>query len=514
MKIVFTSLNLGQILLPIFLFIFGSTDLSGQSFFKKTQKTAGAGFMASSSGQNPFWLRTNQYGTVPVNSNLFYVSGSIYQEYDSTYNLSKKLNKFNFGYGLQPILNIGKATQLVLPDAYFKVRYGIFEGYVGNRREISGLVDSTLSSGAYAISNNALPFPKIQIAIPNYWRIAKKLPLSIKGDFSIGHLGAQYYVKNQLFHKKTFYARIGNDNWPIQLFGGFNHQFQFGGKLNNLTELKSIAGNNFPNSFRDFLYAVTGISLNKGSNQTFIDPEDYTSYDLTNRVGNHFGSIDIATSIQTKAGSLFIYRQSVYDDGGLFYLNNISDGLNGVSFTFKKPLSSTINLKKINVEYFNSSSQGGPIPPGKEQNPQTRGADNYFNHGQFIDGWAYNEFTLGSPYITPHGNTRPELPKYVISNGRSGDLLYFTNNNRVKAINLGIMLSVHNTEVSIRNSFSQNFGTYRYPFAAAVNQTSTAIMTNTYLPKYHKRLMINVGWDNNGIYKKSFGTNIGISHKM
>jgi hypothetical protein len=486
----------------------------GQTLLKNSTKTITIGGRVSSNAVNPFWFRTAQNGTSPYKSNHFYLSATFYKEYDSTYNLNKKLNKFNLGFGFQPIANIGKKSEIIFPDAYIKLRYGIFELMGGNRREISGLVDSTLSSGSYAISNNALPYPKIQISIPNYWRIFKNFPLSIKGDFSIGHLGEQYYVKNQIFHKKSFYGRIGKDNWPIQLLGGFNHQFQFGGELNNIKTLNSIAGNKFPESFKDFVYAISGISLNKSTSQEYIDTEEYTAYDLTNRVGNHFGSIDVGLNLILRKTQIMIYRQSVYDDGGLFYLNNIFDGLNGVSITLEKTINPHIKLHKINLEYFNSSNQGGPIPPGKESNAQTRGADNYFNHGQFLDGWSYQGQSLGSPFITPHYTVIDKFPKYTNRGISEKEVLFFSNNNRVKAIHAAFSLSVYGTNLTLHGSHSKNFGTYRFPFVLEGNQLSLGLFSITPLIKYRKVLMLDIGFDNYGIFSKTIGTRIGITQLL
>ncbi len=498
--------------LVILFFLFNICQ--GQTFLKNSTKSATLGGRVSSNGVNPFWLRTAQNGISPHKSNHFYLSATIYKEYDSTYNLNKKLNKFNFGFGLQPIANIGKKSELIIPDAYIKLRYGIFELMGGNRREISGLVDSTLSSGSYAVSNNALPYSKIQISIPNYWRIFKNFPLAIKGDFSIGHLGEQYYVKNQIFHKKTLYGRIGKENWPIQLFGGFNHQFQFGGELNNIKTLKSIAGNNFPDSFKDFVYAISGISLNKSTTQQYIDTEDYTSYDLTNRVGNHFGSIDVGFDLKLRKAKLMVYRQSVYDDGGLFYLNNIFDGLNGVTLSLEKTIIPHFRLHKITLEYFNSSNQGGPIPPGKETNAQTRGADNYFNHGQFLDGWSYQGLSLGSPFITPHFTVIDKFPKYTNAGISENEILFFSNNNRVKAAHVAFNLSIYDTELMFHGSYSRNFGTYKFPFVPAANQLSMGLFSTTSLLKFRKVLKLDIGFDNNGIFSKTIGTNIGITQLL
>ena len=69
--------------------------------------------------------------------------------------------------------------QFLIPVAYIKAKFGAFEIYAGRRKEIFGLVDSTLSSGSYIWSGNALPMPKIQISTPNFVSLPYTKGLSI-----------------------------------------------------------------------------------------------------------------------------------------------------------------------------------------------------------------------------------------------------------------------------------------------------------------------------------------------
>jgi len=482
----------------------------GQDFIQKASKSVGTGLIASTSGQNPFWLRSNQYGAMPFSSNAFYAEANINKAYDSTYTLDKKLTKFNFGYGINTLAFVGKTNTIMIPEAYLKIRYGVFEAFVGRKKETIGLVDTTLTSGSFAYSNNALPIPKIQISIPNYVNIDKSGLISFKGNFAFGTLGKQYYVKNQVFHHKSLYGKLGKNAWPVNVIAGFTHQIQMGGELNNIKTLKSIAGNKFPGSFSDYLYAVTGLSLNTTKSQIYLDPDNYTSYDLTNRVGNHFGNIDIGASIKNKFFDINIYRQSVYDDGSLYYLNNIADGLKGISFSFKKQLFEKYKLNKVVIEYFNSSSQGGPIPPGKEVNPETRGVDNYFNHGQFLDGWAYNNKTIGNPFITPYKDTNENLPRYLYKNLADKEVSFFTNNNRVKSVYMAIQQEVYDIHITLKASLSKNYGTYKFPFNSPINQLSLGAFALTHIKKINKTVVLNCGYDSYGVFKQNFGTNMGI----
>ncbi|MDZ7898017.1 MAG: capsule assembly Wzi family protein [Arcicella sp.] len=132
---------------------------------REIKYTAEVGTYISTDGSTPFWLRANQYGTVPLTSPIVTLRGSISSDYKKaiTKEDQYKLSKFDWGYGLNIVGNVGKENQFLIPEAYIKAKVGAFEIYAGRRKEIFGLVDSTLSSGSYIWSGNALPMPKIQI---------------------------------------------------------------------------------------------------------------------------------------------------------------------------------------------------------------------------------------------------------------------------------------------------------------------------------------------------------------
>src|SRR6218665_456840 len=127
----------------------------GQGIFNKMQYEAQAGVYISSNKVNPFWLHTNQYGIVPLKSGIATFRGAAYKEYDSTQNAAGKLRKFGYGYGANMAVNVGRENSILLPEAFVKLRYNIFELYGGRKKEVFGLVDTTLTSGSYIWSGNA-----------------------------------------------------------------------------------------------------------------------------------------------------------------------------------------------------------------------------------------------------------------------------------------------------------------------------------------------------------------------
>ena len=100
---------------------------SQTTLLSNTKYQLETGTYLSTSGITPFWLRSNNYGIVPLSSPMLTFRGSAHKEYDSTKNENQQLKKFGYGYGCWGVANIGKQSALLLPEAYLKVRYGAFE---------------------------------------------------------------------------------------------------------------------------------------------------------------------------------------------------------------------------------------------------------------------------------------------------------------------------------------------------------------------------------------------------
>lgn len=479
----------------IILFFLTSSYVLGQNFFEKIKYRAESGVYLSTSGKNPFLVRANQYGIVPLESSILTVRGSASKDYDSTFNSLGHLNKFGFGFGVNAVANVGKVNQVLLPEAYLKVRFGAFELYGGRRREIVGLVDTVLTSGSYIWSGNALPMPKIQIAIPNYTPILGKGLLSIKGAYSHGWFdnGA---VRNFYLHQKYIYARIGKPNWKIKLYSGFNHQVQWGGRPATpyVDKTTGTLVTKYPSDFNTYLNVITGASLNKGDNGLATS---LPGNEALNRAGNHLGSIDIATEISFKKFDILLYRQSIYDDGSLFYLNNIEDGLLGVSFKKK----AKGGITGICFEYLDTRNQGGNS--GSENTiPQLRGQDSYFNNQVYSESWSYNENIIGTPLFTQI-NT---INKGIIKNNLEKQSPNYIINNRVQAFYISFEGRIKNAEYITKVVFSNNLGTYFIPLDA--KQFAFLLRLNYKFPKFS--ISSFTSFDKGQLSPNSLGVYLGI----
>ncbi|GAB4020979.1 capsule assembly Wzi family protein [Spirosoma migulaei] len=389
---------------------------------------------------------------------------SISQEYRAILSRADSLKairrKIDFGWGAQAVINAGYRYQLLIPEAYLKLKLGrSVEVWVGRRREIIGLVDSTLSSGSYAWSGNALPLTKVQVGVPDY--LPRKGIIGFKGLYAHGWFESGRFVDNTMLHQKALYARFGKPNWRVKLFAGINHQVMWGGRTDRLSNNATIKNNQLPNQYSDYVNVVLARSLNTQAN---IDTNRISHFDQENRIGNHLGTVDLAFEYTGKSFSVFAYRQNIYEDGSLFYLTNIQDGLNGLRIRNRRPLNpSRVRIEDLLVEYLYTQSQGGSIFVGTID--KQRGRDNYFNHSQYQDGWSRYGQTLGTPFISPSSASRSDLPQYG-----------FTNNNRVGVMHFGLSGQVLDFfSFQLKASYSENLGTYEQPFPIPIRQFSSLL---------------------------------------
>jgi len=493
--------------LPLYTLLCLTTLTSYAQILKNIKSSVGGGFFTSTSNQNPFWVRANQYGTVPLESQIFQLRGNFKTEYDSTKNLEthKFIKKFDYAFGVELVGNVGRMNQFVLPEAYFKTRLGAFEFYAGRRREIVGLVDTALTSGSYIWSGNALPLPKIQISIPNYIPINRSGSIAVKGAFSHGWFGTQGIVQNFYLHQKYFYARFGKPSSKLKFYTGFNHHVQWGGRSEKLSDIDwgiydpTIKGKLAPYPWYSYQFVVIPF-LQK---LVPINSQKVPGYDSGLAIGNHLGSAEIAFDYKTKIGLFSLYHQKPYDFArSLYNFNNIEDGLNGFSVKLNKSHSL---INSILIEFLYTKSQGRERF-GKIRDSNYGEVDNYFSHGQYQNGWSYNSNIIGTPFISTENYLQSPRTNY----------LGFVTNNRVKAIYLGLYGYINpKTTHQVKLSYSNNFGLYGLPLSSAksIQQFSSSIAFNRDISIKQKINLI-FAYDTNGLFKPSLGTVVNYTYNI
>ncbi|GAB2554059.1 capsule assembly Wzi family protein [Spirosoma areae] len=484
-----------RLLLPCLLLVSGCF---GQVTKPLRYRTEVGSFFATS-GETPFWLRANQYGIVPCEHTLMTLRQAMRVDYHDKPktkldSLRATNRRIDWGWGAEAVLNAGYAYKLLIPEAYVKVKFGgALEVWAGRRREIFGLVDSALTSGSFAWSGNTLPMLKVQIAVPDY--VPKGGLFAFKGSYAHGWFEEERFINNVMLHQKTLYGRFGKPNWRLKLYAGLNHQVMWGGNTERLPG-SVIKNNQLPNRFSDYVDVITASALGDRPN---IDTNRISSFDRENRIGNHLGTVDLGFEYAGQHFSIFAYRQNIYEDGSLFYLINIQDGLNGLRIRNRRAVNPNgIQIQNMLLEYLYTKSQGGAL---FLENASQRGRDNYFNHSQYQDGWSRYGLTMGTPFITPTADSRSDLAQYG-----------FTNNNRVTVMHIGLSGQAYDfLQFQLKASYSENFGTYIIPFDKPARQFSSSVSFSAPLPILNGVTAIAaVATDIGDLYTNSTGFYVGI----
>ncbi|MDT8887887.1 capsule assembly Wzi family protein [Aquirufa sp. LEPPI-3A] len=342
--------------------------------------------LASDSKSTPFWMRSLQYGSVPLENPGLGTKISL----SRSYNL---LKRYDWKYGLEVNTWVGSQNTLFLTEAYISGRRGGWELWAGRKKEVYGLGDTTLTSGFYAWSGNALPMPKIQLGTPGYLNIFNQW-IGLKMSYAHGYFDNRGPLENVMLHQKSLYGRIGRPDSRLNLFGGLNHQVQWGGnRIVPLTTKRAI--NVYPSSLNTYFYVVTVL---KNKNWVAMDPNT-TSDDTDNQYGNHLGSFDIAAEYKANWGRVLFYKQTAYEQGAAFNLTPADDGLTGLSVR----LDGQHFVEGVLVEHLYTGNQGlyRSWIAKLFNTVDTHNGEKieYMYNGARSTGWWYQADEIGTPLI-------------------------------------------------------------------------------------------------------------------
>ncbi len=228
----------------------------------------------------------------------------------------------------------------------------------------------------------------------------------------------------------------------------------------------------------------------------------FTDFDGTNRIGNHVGHIDMAFDWQLKKTNLLLYRQHPFEDASGLQFQNLPDGLYGLSLRREAVAGKAFALKALLLEFLYTKNQSGPTFDIVDS--RFKGGDNYFNHAQYREGWSYRKQGLGTPFIPPAREARPELNVFAFPS------------NRNKVYHLGLE-AVLLDKINLMAKFSYGLysGTYNKPFEPAVEQFSSLLTFDApLLRRGNLRLLGQVAYDKGGLYPDSFGGYLGIRSRF
>ncbi len=460
-----------------------------------TSYFAEVGGMAATSAYTPFWLRANQYGTVPFKNPFGFVKiGG-----QTTFGHNPRQPQLHLQG--EAVLNLGgkdfrSPSNLILPVAAATFRYRRFEAYVGRRKEFFDLGDTLLTSGSYSWSGNALPLPKLHIGTRGFVPVGfTKGLFAIHATFSHGWFGRQDSVQGAYLHQKTVFVRLGKPQWKAKFYLGMIHNVQWGGESKFVEQDLTVNGK-YSSSFKDYLYLMVAKAPHG----------NYAHIDSLNQLGNHLGSVDLGIELTGKKWDVLLYHQHPYEDKSGLVFVNFPDGLYGLRFKNKNhsPVS-FFRIHQLTMEYLTTMDKGTNIRDDLKLRYE---ADAYFYHSQYIDGWAYNQRIIGTPFITRYLDTRTELtdPRIMAKQIQ----MAMINNNSVKMMYLSLLGSFYSgIKLNARFSYSQNFGNFFN--IRQVNQFSGLIRASFPLP-WLKRTVLQtaLSLDQGGLYHNSFGGMISL----
>jgi len=417
--------------LALLLLVFVTGSVAGQDSLYTFSLQGLGGY--TTPGVIPFWLRANQFGSIPLDGASMGLISIARKDYDFSGN-----RLFDWGASFEGRANLGQGSNLTLIEGYGKVRFGVFELRAGRSKKITGLCDSTLTSGSWPISGSNLGIPEIELSVRNFWPLPWFGQLfALKGNYSHGWVGEmpmnQYWADQIIsvktyFHQKSIYGRLGKPSWKIELYAGINHQTFW-----------CMGDDYYPQDFdlsplENYYYIFSAKPLTNTSVQDEI-------------LGNHVGSVDLGAEFILSRYKIFVYRQNIYEAGALKHLVYKQDGLNGISIINRKTQDKKYIWDKILFEFLYTKNQAGAVG-----SPDTASYDPYFNHWQYIEGWSYLSQGLGTSFINTRKHIRAELATHPLD--------YFVNN-RIKVYHFGVEGTIAQTKYVLVGSYSKNYGTYR-----------------------------------------------------
>lgn len=444
--------------------------------------------LASSSGYVPLWMRSLQYGAVPYEGNGGIVKGYYGKIYEHPTKRYQKLKTYDYQYEVEAVGFAGKENDIRLIQAYVAGRARKWELAVGRRKEIIGLGDSTLTSGFWSMSGNAMPHFKYSFGTTDYLDFAGGF-FGIRMRYSDGlqdNFGPTQYA---YIHQKSLYGRIGKRASMFNFFAGMNHNVSWGG------ERKVKTGSEFdvyPSGWGTYFYVVTAL---KDRSIVEVDPNT-SSDDAGNQYGNHLGSIDVALQAKVGIHTFLAYKQTAYETGRIASLTTANDGIVGLSWKYSKNESI---LNHLVIEYIYTANQGnynsGLAKLLNLDDPHKTEVETYYNNGG-RGPWHYYGKGLGTPLI----------PIDRESTNKSD---FYFSQNAVKAIYMGASGNFLGYEWMMRASQSfhaapRSFFFPRLMISDMISQTSWSLGVSKKITNVFQ-WQVQIGGDHGDKLEKSIG---------
>lgn len=445
-----------------------------------------------SGGENtPFWLVSNMHGLGSPKFNNGYVRGYMGKSMSET-------SKFSWGARADLVAGWNLPGAFRIQQLFAELKYRKIWILFGAKEINSDYNNPRLSSGNLLFSGNALPIPQLRMGTQGFapfWGTKGWFSVNLYlayGMFTDSNWQKSWVTpdgnrtKNVLFCSRGFWIRGGNwEKFPLTLDVGIQMATEFGGTAYRNGEIIKP-----PTRFIDWIKAIIPLS---GSHET-LDGEQ------TNIQGNMNGEYNISLSFSPASKwHIRAYWEHYFEDQSqmTFEYGTWKDGLWGLEISFPK----NKFISNFVYEYNYTKDQTGPINHDwtPEIPEQVSGGDNYFNHALY-NAWQSWGMTIGTPLaISPLYNRNHQLYIY--------DTRFIANHFGLEGQPL------EEIKWRLLMTFSQNWGTYRYPFPDVYNNFSGLIEVK-YTPKRFKGWWAHaaIAWDKGRMLGNNFGGMISIGY--
>lgn len=372
----------------------------------------GTSAYAGSGDELPFWFYANTSGSIdPQSSNLISRFYSYYTSVDTA-------TSFRVRTGFDAYNRFSQNNTLFFTELYGSVGYKFLNLKVGRFYDPLGLNDDDLTMGSMAVSRNATPIPKIQLATNGFTNV----PLAqgyvqFKAMFSHGWFEEDRYVSSPYLHQKYFYLKVNYK--MIEAMGGIIHNVTWGGVHPRISQL--------PSSFSDYLRVISGLGAAPGA----------PGGEVVNVIGNSVGAYDFRLNLNFDEFQFKAYRLFYLEDKVSARFRSPWDGIWGAGIELADE-NSFIN--EILWEHMNTKRQDS-------YDWEPRGTASYYHNFIYRSGWTYEGNVIGNPLIL----TRPN-PNF----GMQGNI----SNNIIVAHHIGIKgQPTDRLNYKAFFTYSRNYGT-------------------------------------------------------
>lgn len=493
-----------KLIFPLFILVLHAQAQNSE--WGKIRYNIQTDIVASKGEHAPFWLTSNRQGLSSLENNNVNLHAGLFRDFD-------KKRGFTWAYGAEIAGAWNYTSPFYVQQLYADIKYNCWELSIGSKERYSESKNPTLSGGGLTFSPNARPIPQVRFGInqytPIFWLF--KGWLHVKGHISYGwqtdghfqrsHMSnATYksrYIDKVLFHEKTAFIKIGNQNKsPFSVEMGVEMYTQFGGRVWEKRPEGDIVLHNLPHSYKEYLKAF--IPMAGGSKSTEMDQSNVN--------GNVFGSWHLAFNYHTDDWGIRAYYEHYYEDhSGLlgfdYHYNRTGekklitylpwrDGLFGLEATF--PKNRIVNT--ILYEFITSRNQSGPIlqNPCGDMLGQAGGKDWYYTHS-YYQSWQHWGMGMCNPHIlSPLYNAEPNFTMPY---------------SRIRSHHVGLDGTPCSfIDYRIMTSWTRHWGSYEDPLPEPLTQLS--IMGEaSYTPTRWSgwRFTIAVAYDHSKLIGNNFG---------